>query len=260
MNEEQHSDASSSTQATFSPEQLSASAQRIVALAQEEAKAFFHNYVGTEHLLLGILADEDNLGARLLSNFGVEASRVRQAIEVIVGRGPHPVEGSIEMTPRALAALALAAEEAQRVQQQTISSEHILFGIVSLREGLAARILETLGPKGEKVRARISMALSGAERPGESTAPKGNVVTCRLTDHDLNALDALIEAGIRSTRSDAAAWLIHAGIEANQPLLEKVYGTVAEIRRLRSIAQALVQPTQPDEQKTASNDKGEARS
>jgi ATP-dependent Clp protease ATP-binding subunit ClpA len=199
---------------------------------------------------LGILVDEDNLGARLLSNFGVEASRVRQAIEVIVGRGPHPVEGSIEMTPRAL-----AAEEAQRVQQQTISSEHILFGIVSLREGLAARILETLGPKGEKVRARISMALSGAERPVESTAPKGNVVTCRLTDHDLNALDALIEAGIRSTRSDAAAWLIHAGIEANQPLLEKVYGTVAEIRRLRSIAQSLVQPTQPDEQKTASDDK-----
>jgi len=199
---------------------------------------------------LGILVDEDNLGARLLSNFGVEASRVRQAIEVIVGRGPHPVEGSIEMTPRAL-----AAEEAQRVQQQTISSEHILFGIVSLREGLAARILETLGPKGEKVRARISMALSGAERPGESTAPKGNVVTCRLTDHDLNALDALIEAGIRSTRSDAAAWLVHAGIEANQPLLEKVYGTVAEIRRLRSIAQSVVQPTQPDEQKTASDDK-----
>ena len=80
-------------------------------------------------------------------------------------------------------------------------------------------------------------------------------MTCRLADHDLNALDALIEAGIRSTRSDAAAWLIHAGIEANQSLLEKVYGTVAEIRRLRSIAQSLVQPTQPDEQKTASDDK-----
>src|SRR5437588_12739446 len=131
MNEEQHSDASSPAQASFSPDQLSASAQRIVALAQEEAKAFFQNYVGTEHLLLGILVDEDNLGARLLSNFGVEASRVRQPIEVIVGGGRHPVEGSIEMTPRAL-----AAEEAQRVQQQTISSEHILFGIVSIREGL----------------------------------------------------------------------------------------------------------------------------
>lgn len=247
MDKEQHSTTPPSAQAAFSLDQLSASAQRIVALAHEEAKAFFHNYVGTEHLLLGILVDEDNLGARLLSNFGVEASSVRRAIGVIVGRGPQLVEGSIGMTPRTLEALALATEEARRLLQQT-GPEHILYGLMRVREGLAARILETLSPKMDKVRARISTALSGAEVPGETTAPKGNVVTCRLADSDLNALDALIETGIRSTRSDAAAWLIHAGIQANQPLLEKVYGTVAEIRRLRSVAQSLVQSTEPNEQ------------
>lgn len=256
MNEELSSDAGSSAQTTFSPDQLSVSSQRIVALAQAEAKDLFQNYIGTEHLLLGILVDENNLAARVLSNFGVDAPKVRQAIKVIVGHGPQPVEGPIEMTPRALAALALAAEEAQRAQQQTISPEHILFGVLSLREGLAAHILEALGPKGEKMRFRMREALSGAERPGESGAPKGNVVTCRLSDNDLGALDELIEAGIRSTRSDAAAWLIHAGIEANKSLFEKVHSTVAEIRRLRLVAQSLVQPTEPDEQKTASDDKG----
>ena len=66
-------------------------------------------------------------------------------------------------------------------------------------------------------------------------------MTCRIDGRDLDAVDALIESGIRSTRSDAAAWLIHAGIEANRPLFEKVYGTVAEIRRLRVVAQSLAQ-------------------
>jgi hypothetical protein len=66
-------------------------------------------------------------------------------------------------------------------------------------------------------------------------------VTCRIDGRDLDAVDALIEAGIRSTRSDATAWLIHAGIEAYRPLFEKVYGTVAEIRRLRVVAQSLAQ-------------------
>ena len=75
----------------------------------------------------------------------------------------------------------------------------------------------------------------------EQPSPKSNVVTCRIDGRDLDAVDALIEAGIRSTRSDAAAWLIHAGIEANRSLFEKVYGTVAEIRRLRVVAQSLAQ-------------------
>ena len=85
------------------------------------------------------------------------------------------------------------------------------------------------------------MASGSAGKMAEQPSPKSNVVTCRIDGRDLDAVDALIEAGIRSTRSAAAAWLIHAGIEANKQLFEKVYGTVAEIRRLRVVAQTLAQ-------------------
>ncbi|HWZ18089.1 MAG TPA: hypothetical protein VNW73_04775, partial [Ktedonobacteraceae bacterium] len=84
-----------------------------------------------------------------------------------------------------------------------------------------------------------AIALASGGKVPEQSSSKSNVVTCRIDGRDLDAVDALIEAGIRSTRSDAAAWLIHAGIEANRPLFEKVYGTVAEIRRLRVVAQSL---------------------
>ena len=85
------------------------------------------------------------------------------------------------------------------------------------------------------------MSWQVVERQQSNPHPRANVVTCRIDGRDLDAVDALIEAGIHSTRSDAAAWLIHAGIEANRPLFEKVYGTVAEIRRLRVVAQSLAQ-------------------
>jgi hypothetical protein len=73
----------------------------------------------------------------------------------------------------------------------------------------------------------------------KDTIKKANVITCRVDDHNLNAIDALVEVGIRSTRSDAAAWLIHAGVEANRAILDGVYATVVEIRQLRAKAQAM---------------------
>ena len=103
--------------------------------------------------------------------------------------------------------------------------------------------MRAFGTTLEKVRALTfqAIALASGGKAAEQPSPKSNVVTCRIDGRDLDAVDALIEAGIRSTRSDAAAWLIHAGIEANRPLFEKVYGTVAEIRRLRVVAQSLAQ-------------------
>ena len=95
-----------------------------------------------------------------------------------------------------------------------------------------------------------TMALAGVNVPGEAAPAKSNVVACRIDKRDLDAIDALIEAGIRSTRSDAAAWLIHAGIEANKELFEKVDGTVAEIRRLRMVVQQLVQETEQKDTET----------
>src|SRR5262249_33689083 len=81
--------------------------------------------------------------------------------------------------------------------------------------------------------------LVSAGKGNEASSVKGNVITCRINDQDLAAIDALVEAGVRTTRSEAAAWLIHAGIDASKTLLDTVYGTVAEIRRLRVIAQSL---------------------
>jgi len=118
-----------------------------------------------------------------------------------------------------------------------------LLGLTREGEGIGAGLLRSFGTTLEKVRAQRfqAIALASGGKAAEQSPLKSNVVTCRIDGRDLDAVDVLIEAGIRSTRSDAAAWLIHAGIEANRPLFEKVYGTVAEIRRLRVVAQSLAQ-------------------
>ncbi len=142
-----------------------------------------------------------------------------------------------------MTATTLAFDEAGHLRQEKIAPEHLLLGLTREGGGIAVGLLRTFGTTVEKVRAQTfqAIALATSERIAEPPSPKSNVVTCRIDGRDLDAIDALIEAGIRSTRSDAAAWLIHAGIEANRPLFEKVYGTVAEIRRLRGVAQSLAQ-------------------
>lgn len=240
----------------FAAERLSPLGQRVLALAEDEARSFDHNYIGTEHLLLGVLRADDPVAANVLRGMGIDLTIVRKALERIVGRGPMPVVGAVGLTPRASAVLALAASEAWRVGQQSVATEdaddnissrqhivgpeHMLLGLAREGEGLAAGILRTFGATLEKVRAQIYVAIANTERPVAATAAKSSVVTCRIADNDLDAIDALIEAGIRSTRSDAAAWLIHAGIDANKALFDTVYSTVAEIRRLRLVAQTLV--------------------
>src|SRR5258708_20522336 len=125
-----------------------------------------------------------------------------------------------------------------------MAPEQRLVGLTGEGGGIAVGLLRTFGMTLEKVRAQTfqAIALASSERIAEPPSPKSNVVTCRIDGRDLDAIDALIEAGIRSTRSDAAAWLIHAGIEANRPLFEKAYGTVADIRPLRRAPHSLAQP------------------
>ena len=239
-------------------EKFSAQGRQALALAEEEARGLNHNYVGTEHLLLGILSEDGNVGALVLRNMGVEAAFVRKAIEHVVGRGEASVSGKIGLTPRAVTVCALAASEAFRLQHEKIGPGHLLLGIIREGEGLGAGLLESMGVKLDRARAQVYLAMVTSGRSVE-VAGKGNVVTCRVSDGDLEAIDTLIEAGIRSTRSDAAAWLIHAGIESNRELLEKVYGTVAEIRRLRIVAQSLAQQAAGGEKKGSEvAEKGEA--
>src|SRR6266516_4096890 len=228
---------------TIPAEKFTEKARLVLDLAQEEARELRHNYVGTEHLLLGLLREGESISYNVLHNLGIELEAVRKAIVFIVKLGPVEVVGEIGLTPRAVAATTLAFNEAGHLRQEKIAPEHLLLRLTREGEGIAVGLLRAFGTTLEKVRAQTfqAIALASGGKAAEQSPPKSNVVTCRIDGRDLDAVDALIEAGIRSTRSDAAAWLIHAGIEANRSLFEKVYGTVAEIRRLRVVAQSLAQ-------------------
>ena len=127
-------------------------ARKVLSLAQEEAQRFQHNYIGTEHILLGLVREGEGVAAKVLSTMGVELNRVRSAVEFIIGRGDRIVLGEIGLTPRAKKVIELAVDEAQRMNHHYIGTEHLLLGLVREGEGIAAGVLESLGVKLEKVR------------------------------------------------------------------------------------------------------------
>jgi ATP-dependent Clp protease ATP-binding subunit ClpA len=134
-------------------------ARKVLSLAQEEAQRFNHNYIGTEHLLLGLVRDGDGVAAKVLSNLGVELNKVRSTVEFIIGRGDRIVLGDIGLTPRSKQVIALAADEARLLGHQYIGTEHLLLGLVREGEGIAAGVLESLGVNLEKVRAETLRVL-----------------------------------------------------------------------------------------------------
>ncbi len=135
-------------------------ARRVLTLAQEEAQRFNHNYIGTEHLLLGLVREGDGVAAKVLSNLGVELSKVRSAVEFIIGRGEEAPVGEIGLTPRAKKVIELAVDEARRLNHHYIGTEHLLLGLVREGEGIAASVLESLGVNLEKVRTETTRILS----------------------------------------------------------------------------------------------------
>src|SRR6266699_3004073 len=127
-------------------------ARRVLTLAQEEALRFNHNYIGTEHLLLGLVREGDGVAAKVLANLGVELNKVRSAVEFIIGRGDRAVMGEIGLTPRAKKVIELAVDEARRLGHHYIGTEHLLLGLVREGEGIAAGVLESLGVNLETAR------------------------------------------------------------------------------------------------------------
>jgi hypothetical protein len=122
-----------------------------------------------------------------------------------------------------------------------VGTEHLLFGLLAETEGVGARILDAFDVTLEHARRANKRLIAAGGHPADIVGPRTQVITCRISDRDLDALDALVEAGIRSGRSEAASWLIGAGIDANPDLFAAVYATVTEIRRLRGETQAAVQ-------------------
>ena len=138
-------------------------ARKVLQLAQEEAHRFNHNYIGTEHLLLGLVREGDGVAARVLSNMGVQLPKVRSAVEFIIGRGETMVTGEIGLTPRAKKVIELAVDEARRLNHHYIGTEHLLLGLVREGEGIAAGVLESLGVNLEKVRAQVMQVVQQSQ-------------------------------------------------------------------------------------------------
>ncbi len=158
-------------------EKFSERARRVLSLAQEEAQRFNHNYIGTEHILLGLVRETDGVAARVLSSLSVELSKVRSAVEFIIGRGERSTTGEIGLTPRAKKVIELAVDEARRLSHHYIGTEHLLIGLMREGEGVAAGVLESLGVSLDKVRAETGRILSqsvshsghGSQRSGSRT-------------------------------------------------------------------------------------------
>ncbi len=137
-------------------------ARKVLTLAQEEATRFNHNYIGTEHLLLGLLREGDGVAAKVLASLGVELNRVRSAVEFIIGRGDRMIMGEIGLTPRAKKVIELAVDEARRLGHHYIGTEHLLLGLVREGEGIAAGVLESVGVSLDKVRTQTIQVLSAS--------------------------------------------------------------------------------------------------
>jgi ClpA/ClpB-like protein len=140
-------------------------ARRVVVLAQEEARHLNHNYIGTEHILLGLVHEDQGVAARALTELGVSLEAVRGEVEGIVGRGERPATGQIPFTPRAKKVLELSLREAIQLNCNYIGTEHILLGVVREGEGVAAQVLVKLGADLDRVRQQVIGLMSGSADP-----------------------------------------------------------------------------------------------
>ena len=148
-------------------ERFTERAKQVVVLAQDEARALRHNYIGTEHILLGLLREEEGLAARVLESLDITVEEVRAQVARIIGPGDEPIiSGQIPFTPRAKKVLELSLREALSLKHNNIGTEHILLGLVRENEGVAARILLDFDADAEKIRNEIMRVLSGPGEPG----------------------------------------------------------------------------------------------
>jgi ATP-dependent Clp protease ATP-binding subunit ClpC len=162
-------------------ERFTTRARRVIVLAQDEARMLNHNYIGTEHILLGLIHEGDGVGARALESLGISLDAVRRQIEEIIGRGQQAPSGHIPFTPRAKKVLELSLREALQLGHDYIGTEHILLGLVREGDGVAAQVLVKLGADLNRVRQQVIQLLHG--RTGGQHAPPGagaDILTDRL--------------------------------------------------------------------------------
>ena len=176
-------------------ERFTERARQVVVLAQDESRALGHDYIGTEHLLLGLMREKEGLAARVLDSLDVTAEEARSQIVSVVGQGESAATGQIPFTPRAKRALELSLREALALGHDHIGTEHVLLGLVRDEDSVAVRVLESLGADTDVVREEVLHLLSGgAARP---RALERRPIT-------LEGVDEWKEAGrVRETSGDA---------------------------------------------------------
>jgi ATP-dependent Clp protease ATP-binding subunit ClpA len=165
-------------------------ARRVVVLAQEEARLLNHNYIGTEHLLLGLAHEGQGVAAKALELLGIRLEAVRSQVEEVIGQGQRPPGGHIPFTPRAKKVLELSLYEAKQLGHNYIGTEHLLLGLIREGEGVAAQVLVRLGADLARVRQQVTQLLSGhADVPeaAEQAPPGARLVRMRVPD-DLREL------------------------------------------------------------------------
>ncbi|NMA55619.1 MAG: ATP-dependent Clp protease ATP-binding subunit [Firmicutes bacterium] len=170
-------------------------AQQVIILAQEEAKRLNYPYVGTEHLLLGLIREGSGVAAQALNNLDIKLEQVRAEVEKIIGRGSGtPTKGEVTLTPRAKRVIELALAEGHGMGVNYIGTEHLLLGLIREGEGVAARVLQNLGADLEKVRAEVLKLLGSAGRgdakraPGRSAGSRSSTPTLDALGRDLTVL------------------------------------------------------------------------
>ena len=179
-------------------------ARRVVVLAQEEARLLDHNYIGTEHILLGLIHEGDGVAAKALTSLGISLDAMRQAVEDIIGRGTQPLSGTghIPFTPRAKKVLELSLREALQLGSDYIGTEHILLGLIHEGDGVAATVLTGAGVNLSRAREQVIKLLHGrreedAPSPFVSAAPAADDLVRRLgvvrqaAGHDRAAAQAI---------------------------------------------------------------------
>jgi len=192
-------------------------ARKVLSLAQEEAQRFQHNYIGTEHLLLGLVREGEGVAAKVLSNLGVELNKARSAVEAMIGRGDRIVPGQIGLTPRAKKVIELAVDEAHRLNHHYIGTEHLLLGLVREVDGIAAQVLQSLGVNLVKVRTQTIQVLSQSGRPQKTEA------SSQLRDA-LKALDIILrekEAALQQQEYGLAAELRACEVELRERIARR---------------------------------------
>ena len=177
-------------------------ARRVVVLAQEEARMLNHNYIGTEHILLGLIHEGEGVAAKALESLGISLEAVRQQVEEIIGQGQQAPSGHIPFTPRAKKVLELSLREALQLGHNYIGTEHILLGLIREGDGVAAQVLIKLGADLNRVRQQVIALLHEQQSEGRETVHAE--LWAGLVDGSERRLLSALQAGVSAIESRLA--------------------------------------------------------